>query len=117
MTQSRLLGFFDIQTPTHVQSSWDLAADGTSLYDIYKREHQRSQQGQAPKSKLPGLQELSAHLDVQCDLIFKVIAETQRRNVMFGTPIFLEEYVANAPRGKDMRMVVEVSRESSGDAF
>lgn len=111
MTESRLLRFFDVRTPNDIRSSWDLAADGTSLYDMYKREHQRSQQGYPPRSKLPGLQELSTHLRAQCELVFKRIAETQRRNVMFGTPVLLEEYGSNAPRGKDVRMVVEVSRK------
>ena len=32
---------------------------------------------------------------------------------MFGTSVPLEEYGSNAPKGKDMRMVVEVSRRIS----
>lgn len=117
MTKSRLLQFFDVQTPVEVRSSCDLAADGTSLYEMYKQERQRSQQGQSPRSKLPGLKELSTHLGAKCELIFKRIAETQRRNVMFGTPVPLEEYGSNAPRGNDMRMVVEVSRNSFVDTY
>lgn len=117
MTESRLLRFFDIRTPVDVRSSWDLAADGTSLYEMNKREHQRSKQGQPPRSKLPGLQELSTHLGAQCEMIFKRIAETQRRNVMFGSPVTLEEHGSNVPSGKDMRMVVEVSRKPFNDTY
>lgn len=111
MTESRLLRFFDVRTPNDNRSSWDLAADGTSVYEMYKREHQRSLQGQPSRCKLPGLQELSTHLGTQCELVFKRIAETQSRNVMFGTSVLLEECGSNASRGKDMRMVVEVSRK------
>lgn len=117
MTQSRLLRFFDIRTPVDVRSTWDLAADGTSLYDTYKREHQRSQQGQPPKLKLPGLQELSTHLAAQCELVFKRIAETQRRNVMFGTSVSLEDHGADSPKCKDMRMMVEVRQDSFDSTY
>ena len=107
MMQSQLIGFFNMQPQLDKRLKWDLAAEGRSLYELYKRELNEFSQGTKSDKQLPGLDALIAHLDAQCNLVSGRIAETQRRNVRFGAPIYLGNWV---PVCKDMRMVNEVSK-------
>lgn len=90
MTKSRLIEFF--QQPANVDNrpQLDLAAEGTSLYDLYKKELKRYKEGTQMDKRLPRLQDLFAHLSNQCEIIFNNISLTQKRNVMCGKPVLIE---------------------------
>lgn len=109
MLQSRLNEYFNNHVQSDKKPQWDLAAQGRSLYELYKRELKGPSTDASPhtpgEKQLPGLDALIAHLDVQCNLVFARISETQRRNVRFGSLIPLGNGV---PACMDMRMLVEV---------
>ena len=106
MTQSRLNSFFNLEAHAEETAPWDLAAEGRSLFELYKRGLQNASREDSCASRLPTLDALMKHLDTQCNAIFNGIAETQRRSVRFGAPVYLQEGV---PSCMDMRMLHEVS--------
>ncbi|KAL8831838.1 MAG: hypothetical protein Q9191_000627 [Dirinaria sp. TL-2023a] len=104
MKQSRLVDLFNLAETADGQPQWDIAAEGRSLYDLYKRELRRPSKPNFPEKQLPGLDALLAHLDMQCSAVFHGIAETQTRNIRFGSNICLGKGNTECI---DMRMVLE----------
>lgn len=105
MSKSRLNEYFNAQVQSNKKSQWDLAAQGRSLFELYKRELNDLSANVPVEKQLPGLDALIAHLDARCKIVFARIAETQRRNVRFGSVISLGNGI---PACMDMRMLVEV---------
>ena len=105
MTQSQLTSFFNLEASAKQQTSWVLATEGRSLFDLYKRGLQNASNEDSSSSRRPTLDALMEHLDTQCNAIFNRIAETQRRSVRFGAPIYLQNGV---PSCMDTRMLHEV---------
>lgn len=105
MTQSQLTSFFNLEEPAKKQTPWDLATEGRSLFELYKRGLQNARREDSSVSRLPTLDALMKHLDTQCNGIFNRIAETQRRSVRFGAPVYLQKGV---PSSMDIRMLHEV---------
>lgn len=110
MLRSRLADFFNIQMANDDRPKWDLAAEGTSLYDLYKKEIKVANSSALAGRQIPGLNALIMHLGAQCNVVFTRIAETQRRHVRFGAPILLGKGV---PTSLDMRMVMKVRENRS----
>ena len=108
MTQSQLINYLNVQSQGDQTSQWDLSVERRALYEVYKRELKDLGNGIMPSKQPPGLEQLTTRLDTQSNLVFARIAETQRRNVRFGTPIPLGTEV---PTCVDMRMVIEVQDE------
>jgi anaphase-promoting complex subunit 4 len=106
MSRSRLADFFNLQMAHDTKPKWDLAAEGSSLYELYKKEFKTANQSISVGRQTPGLNALIVHLEAQCDVVFARIAETQRRHVRFGSPIPLGK---GFPTSLDMRMVMKVS--------
>lgn len=106
MTQSQLNSFFNLEAHAEEEPPWDLAAEGRSLFELYKRGLQNASREDSSANRLPPLDALMKHLDTQCNAIFNGIAETQRRSVRFGAPVYLQKGV---PACMDMRMLREVS--------
>ena len=105
MTQSRLTSFFDWETSGEEKSSWDMAVEGRSLFEMYKSGLQNASTEDSSARRLPTLDALMKHLDTQSNAIFNRIAEMQRRSVRFGAPVYLQRAV---PSCADMRMLQEV---------
>ncbi len=105
MKRSQLIGFFNVEAHAEGKPPWDLAAEGRSLFELYKRELLNASREDSSASRLPTLDALMKHLDTQCNAVFNRIAETQRRSVRFGAPIHLQKGV---PSCMDMRMLHEV---------
>ena len=107
MTKSRLVEFF--QPPDlEGQPKQNLAAEGTSLYATYKKELKKYGGGNQMDKRLPRLADLFDHLSKQSEVIFNSISQTQRRNVMYGTPVLISRNCST--RMMDARMEPEVSR-------
>lgn len=106
MSRSRLADFFNLQMAHDGRPKWDLAAEGSSLYESYKKEFKNVNRSISTGREIPGLNALIVHLGTQCDVVFARIAETQRRHVRFGLPILLGK---GSPTCLDMRMVMKVS--------
>lgn len=106
MTKSRLVEFFQQPSDIEERPQLDLAAEGTSLYDLYKKELKRYNQSTQMDKRLPRLNDLFAHLSRQCEVIFNMISQTQRRNVMYGKPLLIERNYN--PGTMDARMRFEV---------
>lgn len=105
MTQSQLASFFILEARAEEKPPRDLAAEGRSLFELSKRGLQNASREDSSASQLPPLDALMKKLDTQCNVIFKRIAETQRRSVRFGAPVYLQKGV---PSCMDMRMLHEV---------
>lgn len=105
MRQSHLTCFFNLEPQAIEETPLDLAAEGRSLFELYKRGLQNASREDSSARRLPTLEGLTKHLDTQCHAIFNRIAETQRRSVRFGAPILLQKGV---PSCTDMRMLQEV---------
>ena len=87
MMRSQLELLFNLQGQREANPRWNLAAEGRSLFELYKRESKNIQKEDLQANHLPGLDALVEHLSTQCDTVFGRIAETQRRNVRFGSPV------------------------------
>ena len=105
MTQSRLTRFFTLETHAKEKDPWDFAAEGRSLFELYRQGLQNASSEDFSARQLPTLDALMKHLDTQCNAIFNRITEMQRRSVRFGAPIYLQQGV---PSCADMRMLQEV---------
>ena len=105
MRQSGLTRFFDLEGNADQSSQLDLEAKGRSLFERYKREIKVDDKEDSSAKRLPALDKLLKHLDTQCNTVFASIAETQKRNVRFGSPTFLG---LGIPACMDMRMLVQV---------
>ena len=105
MTQSQLTSFFDWETSGEEKSSWDMAVEGRSLFEMYKSGLQNASAEDSSARRLPTLDALMKHLDTQSNAIFNRIAEMQRRSVRFGAPVYLQRAI---PSCADMRMLQEV---------
>lgn len=107
MLHSRLKFYLDTQAQPMQKPEWNLAAEGRSLFEMYKKELRDINLNVPTEKKLPGLDLLIQHLSEQFGLVFARIAETQRRNVRFGSVIPLGPRV---PSSIDMRMISTVSQ-------
>ena len=105
MMQSQLAKIFALQEQSSQGPRLDLVAEDRSLFDLYKRELANATKGDLHAGQLPGLETLINHLESQCTTIFGRVAETQKRNVRFGSPICLGKGV---PKAHDMRMTPKV---------
>jgi len=110
MMKSRLSMFFDTQGTANDRPQWDLNAEGRSLFDLYSRELKNQSVNSPSAKELPHLDALIMHLDAQCNNVFRIIADTQRRIVRFGSPVFLR---AGIPQCMDSHIVIEVRLECS----
>ena len=105
MHHSRLFTLFDIAEMKEQKPQWDLVAEGRPLYELYRRELDNLFHSNIPDRQLPGLDALITYLESQCNAVFASRAETQKRNVRFGPPVYLGTGV---PRSADMRLLLEV---------
>ena len=105
MLQSRLIELLNIQPESDQRTLWDLAKEGRSIYNAYKKDLKTFSQGSLPDRKPPGLAMLVTRLESQCRIVFTRIAETQKRKVRFGNLVWLENKPSQC---YDMRMLVEV---------
>lgn len=106
MNRSQLARFFDLEPGIDKGSQWDLAAEGRSLFELYKKELKVDEREESTGKSLPALDALIRHLHTQCRAVFNNIAETQKRNVRFAYPTYLG---VGTPACADMRMLAEVS--------
>ena len=103
MTLSQLTSFFNLDAQGEEKSPTKLAAEGRSLFELYKLQKAGTEESSA--GRFPTLDALMKYLDTQCNAVFNGIAETQRRSVRFGAPVYLQK---GTPSCMDMRMVREV---------
>lgn len=113
MMHSQLYDYFDVQAQADQNPQVDLAAEGGSLFGLYKRELQNSSNDGSSVMRLPRLDAIIKHLDTQCKRAFNAIAETQKRNVRFGAPIYVGD---GNGKCKDMRILVKVSLRRDREA-
>lgn len=105
MHHSRLYTLFNIAELKEQKPQWNLVAEGRPLYEMYRRELDNLFQSKISDRHLPGLDALIIYLDSQCNAVFATIAETQKRNVRFGPPVYLG---IGVPHSVDMRLLPEV---------
>ena len=105
MTKSKLTGLLSPRAGATVDEG-KLGAGALSLYDGFKQDLKRYNDGVQVDGKLPGLDILSEHLEQRCGVVFTQIARAQRRNILFGAPVRLGLGAEEKPL--DMRMAFEV---------
>ncbi|KAH0543232.1 hypothetical protein FGG08_002396 [Glutinoglossum americanum] len=105
MTKSRLAEFFPPVSTDDKRDQWDLRDEGLSLFDILKKELKKRSLNVHTNKRLPGIRSFYEHLARQCDIVFKQIAEAERRNVLFGRPVHLVK--GNKSSIADIRVLVD----------
>ncbi|KAI9732831.1 MAG: hypothetical protein M1834_003769 [Cirrosporium novae-zelandiae] len=99
MTKSCLNRYFERMSETKKSDIWN--SEDSTIFEKYAMELE-SNEAQPTPGQVLGLQDLSSHLNQQCQKIFKQIAETERKNVAFEQPILL--WPQPASNVMDMRM-------------
>jgi anaphase-promoting complex subunit 4 len=107
MTKSMLAGFLQAGVQEAVLPEWDLESDGITLYEMFNKELHKYTHNLHMDRKLPGISALADHLGRKCNIVFKQIAEAEKRNVLFGKPIPIRK--VSGTRLIDMRVCYEVS--------
>ena len=110
MMRSDLTKFFELEPQNSQNLQWELELEGRSLFQLYRKDFGNSMGQEVSSKRLPRLDALIDHLDTQCTAVFSSIAETQRRNVRFGTPVSLGNGISTS---MDLRMILEVRSENS----
>ncbi|KAI9721737.1 MAG: hypothetical protein M1812_002072 [Candelaria pacifica] len=107
MTESRLTAFFDVPSSDSDRSQQKLSAYGGSAYESFKDKLKNcnAQSLSTSTLTLPVLEDLSAYLGDQCQVVFRRIAEVEKRNVRLGAPIVLER--DHTSRVMDMKMLYQ----------
>jgi anaphase-promoting complex subunit 4 len=106
LTKSNLSGILPQEPADGKPSVTASSMDGQSLYEGFKKTlggYPANAEGELSCIRLSNLTGL---LDRQCGVVFEQIAEAQKRNVLFGSPIELPSEVGGHPL--DMRMLYEV---------
>ena len=98
MINSWLHQYLTVQSP-----STPLLDEQNSYYETCKQGFRDTNGKSKLENKAPGLDALITHLDGQCNKFFAGVAETQRRNVRLGRPVFLGNGV---PASIDMRILM-----------
>ncbi|KAI9814210.1 MAG: hypothetical protein M1827_003376 [Pycnora praestabilis] len=106
MTRSQLSDFLSQQPLEDIQAEWKLVEKRYSLYDDFKEKFRKYTEDLPTEKIIPGLDALSFQLNRQCEVVFDQIAKTEKRNVIYGTPILLD--ISCKSRLMDMRMCTEV---------
>ncbi|KAK2762196.1 hypothetical protein FQN54_001205 [Arachnomyces sp. PD_36] len=79
--------------PRPSSGGWDSSRSDGSFYETYKKLLQlHEQQGDKANDKvtLPLLGDLTSRLGSQCEKVFSQIAETQRRGILYRSPLVLD---------------------------
>ncbi|KAI9849162.1 MAG: hypothetical protein M1837_005392 [Sclerophora amabilis] len=90
MTKSRLTTFFQANQAEKKRTRHSEVKNDFILYDDFKKELEKDMPDTLEKAILPSLELLTINLQQRCEVVFKQIAETQRRHVHFGTPVVLK---------------------------
>lgn len=108
MTKSKLADFFPQQLEEDQRPLIGTRSEGTSIYEDFKNRMAKRDATPQLDKRLPCLRLLTRLLEEQCSVVFEQIAEAQKRNVLFGSPIKLGAELGGTPM--DMRMMYEVSQ-------
>lgn len=80
--------------------------EGSPLYGRLQEDLKKMDSGVVTDQELLGLCEINSSLDHHCSVVFQRVAESQKRNVLFGNPIRLTSN--DTQLAGDMRMLFEV---------
>lgn len=111
MTESRLAAFFDSESSGEERLMQKLSGHEGSAYESFKDwlKEYNAQSPDKESSILPSLNHLSSYLGQQCEVVFRRIAEVEKRNVRLGAPICLERDYTS--RVLDTKMLYRVRQE------
>ncbi|KAH8889355.1 hypothetical protein GQ53DRAFT_690575 [Thozetella sp. PMI_491] len=110
LTSSPLSLYFDEVDKEDYSRDWDHVEDGPSLLEMLDKQLQKRESGQPYMKALPNLVFLVNYLTSRANLVFREIAEAERRNVRFGQPTELP--VGNAIWKTEVRM--QAANEKDG---
>jgi anaphase-promoting complex subunit 4 len=86
MTTSRLAAFFQEATTEGYERDWE-AAQGQPIFELLDKQLQRHKSGLPYMESIPNLELVYRHLSRQAATVFQQIADTEKRNVLFGQPV------------------------------
>lgn len=86
MTTSPLAVFFDDAPAEEHDNSWKNAEQGLPMFELLDKQLQKQERGVAYMKTLPRVELLCKFLARQASIIFSQIAESEKRNVLFGNP-------------------------------
>ena len=90
MKASKIAAFFRQKAAQTGIHEWNFADMKGGIYQSLLKELKKHNLGVSNDHNLPRLEDLSKYLNEQCAVIFNQIAESDRRNVLFGEPVALQ---------------------------
>ena len=95
MLDSRLYELLDLQIDKE-RPTWDVATEGSGLYEHYKSEILKVRNDCVLEKQLPGLERLLAHLKVQCSEVFAKISAAQGRKTRLGEVLHIGDGIEHS---------------------
>lgn len=81
--------YFQSVTSEDYEKDWEVAEQGLPLFELLNKQLRKQELGQPYMKALPRVEFLSKYLERQASTVFLQVAETEKRNVLFGQPIEL----------------------------
>jgi anaphase-promoting complex subunit 4 len=103
---SKIAAFFRQNSTQTSPHEWDFADTKGGIYQPLLGELKKHTLSVSHSQSVPRLEDLSKYLNEQCAAVFNQIAESDRRNVLFGEPVALQ--IDSASSVADMKMNFEV---------
>ncbi|KAI9735322.1 MAG: hypothetical protein M1818_006517 [Claussenomyces sp. TS43310] len=89
MNNSKLAAFFQDATSEDYQSQWDGVEQELPMFELLDSQLRKHDDGQSYLEGLPKVNSVCKYLERQANVVFQQIAESERRNVIFGRPVQL----------------------------
>ncbi|EEH15946.1 hypothetical protein PABG_06033 [Paracoccidioides brasiliensis Pb03] len=91
MTRSALQDFIQPAPAQSQPDRWETVGRDSSFYETYKKLlRQQDQKKWTDRIDIPLLGDLTSRLGLQCEKVFKQMAETQRRGILHRSPLSLD---------------------------
>lgn len=89
MTNSALEAYLAPTQSDQDDAMWRESTDGVVLFDLVDRNIQNQEKGTEFKRHVLRLDLMCKHLSRQCAAVFQQIAESEKRNVHLGSPVYI----------------------------
>ena len=102
MTTSPLATYFGDTSEGDFNQTWKNAEQGIPIFDLLDKQIQKQERGQQYLTALPRVELLCKYLTKQASMVFSQIAESEKRNVLFGDTL----EICSVDKGGAMDMVM-----------
>ena len=102
LTTSPLATYFGDTSEDDFNQTWKNAEQGIPIFDLLDKQIQKQERGQQYLTTLPRVELLCQYLTKQASMVFSQIAESEKRNVLFGNTL----EICSVDQGGAMDMVM-----------